>query len=76
MGRGILFSALLSWVSALLESVGDEGPALVVESDDALLLLLAQPQLDHLAALFVDRILRGLVHGRINSHIQIMSHLF
>ena len=47
-----------AWVSSLLEPVGDECPALVVESDDALLLLLAQAKLDHLAALRVDRILR------------------
>ena len=46
-----------AWVSSLLEPVGDEGPALVVESDDTLLLLLAQTQLDHIAAILVDRIL-------------------
>ena len=61
----------LSWVAALLQPVGDKCPALVVQPHDALLLLLAQPQLEDLPAVRVDRVLHA--YDGMNFHVRALT---
>ena len=69
----VLTTVALSWVAALLQPVGDKRPALVVQPHDALLLLLAQPQLEDLPAVRVDRVLR--TYEAMNFHVRDLDRI-